>query len=319
MPNSALGTANFLLFMDKVFDSVNGSRVLAEEGKSLKCAVRDGSPHVDFWYEAIRVFNSVQYFTPSRTFVPPTVRNWVTTLRGFIYLWQKVKGCGFEFLCPRNLNQDPLENFFGCIRSHGFRNVNPTCSSFISSFKALLINNFMAPHSAGSNCEEDETEGAIDALRQFLLGIEEDDGVTPFPQTAIDANFVLSSSGPTNATHSYIAGYIARQLLRLVGQCPVCRSQLIVNYNSNHEQDVISMRQYTARSLLRPNTQYMQVFSQSLQILVHYLPKLCLEDKLHSKLLFLLSHYIKNNFDCSEHNILQIYFLKIPIFIYPLG
>lgn len=38
-----------------------------------------------------------------------------------------VKEKSFKYLCLRRINQDPLENFFGRIRSHGVRNVNPTC------------------------------------------------------------------------------------------------------------------------------------------------------------------------------------------------
>ncbi|CAH0546446.1 unnamed protein product, partial [Brassicogethes aeneus] len=38
LPQNALGTANFLMFMDKLFDSVNGSLMKPEHGKMLKCA-----------------------------------------------------------------------------------------------------------------------------------------------------------------------------------------------------------------------------------------------------------------------------------------
>jgi len=46
--STAKGTSNLCLFMDKVFDSVNGSTVNAKDCKPLKCAIKENSPHIDF-------------------------------------------------------------------------------------------------------------------------------------------------------------------------------------------------------------------------------------------------------------------------------
>lgn len=71
-------------------------------------------------------------------------------------------------LKTRNINQDPLENFFGMIRSHNRRNINPTCSNFESSFKTLLINNLTGKHSIGNNCEEDTNKKILFSLQYFV-------------------------------------------------------------------------------------------------------------------------------------------------------
>ncbi|KAJ8910365.1 hypothetical protein NQ315_007476, partial [Exocentrus adspersus] len=88
----------------------------------------------------------------------PSVKNLIHTVEGFIYLksilLSKFK---LKFILTRFFNQDPLENFFSYIRSHNARNVSPGVSHFISSFKSLLITNFMAYHSRFSNCEKDES------------------------------------------------------------------------------------------------------------------------------------------------------------------
>lgn len=47
--------------MDKVFDSVNGSTLYPKNGKELRCAIRSGSPHIQFWNEAIQVFESMHF------------------------------------------------------------------------------------------------------------------------------------------------------------------------------------------------------------------------------------------------------------------
>jgi hypothetical protein len=71
-------------------------------------------------------------------------------------------------MAPRGFNQDPVEKFFSCIRSDGVGNTRPTCSSFISSYKALLVNNLVSPHSIGSNCDEDDSAGVLDTLKEFM-------------------------------------------------------------------------------------------------------------------------------------------------------
>lgn len=49
--------------MDMVFDSVNGSTILANDGKPLRSAVTDKSLHVTFWSDAIKVFKSMKFAT----------------------------------------------------------------------------------------------------------------------------------------------------------------------------------------------------------------------------------------------------------------
>lgn len=96
LPNRAADTADFLLFGDKLLDSVNGQTVEPHQGNLLRCAVRDCSQHVNFWYEAIKVLQSVKFFNDvKREFVPPTI-----TKTGFYSPWlyiplEDIKGVWF--------------------------------------------------------------------------------------------------------------------------------------------------------------------------------------------------------------------------------
>jgi hypothetical protein len=123
----AIGTANFLLFVDKLFGSVNGSALNLFVGNLLRRAVTSRTEHVNFWNEALRVLESIQFFSRNNQFVSPSITNWILSIRKLKMIWTKLQSSEFEFLCTRNLNQDPLENFFCCVRSHGVRNINPTC------------------------------------------------------------------------------------------------------------------------------------------------------------------------------------------------
>lgn len=94
------------------------------------------------------------------------MKNWIWTIKGFQYLWNKLKD-NFKFLCLRNFIQDPLENLFGSLRSHGIRKINPTPEQFVNTLKSLTINNLLSQHSPGSNCEVDDNE-LLNNLRNFL-------------------------------------------------------------------------------------------------------------------------------------------------------
>ena len=68
---------------------------------------------------------------------------------------RKVENLGFHILCPRNFNQDSLENLFYCIRQRGIANTNPTCHQFIAALKTCVVNNVSLPASSKSNCQKD--------------------------------------------------------------------------------------------------------------------------------------------------------------------
>jgi len=126
----AHGTPEFCLFIDMVFDSVNGSKVKSKDGKPLRAAVTNKSQYLQFWNEAIKVFESIYFIDKlnGNNSIPPCVKNWIQTLHAFKYLWSvKLKKISnFKFLLPRNINQDPIECLFGSIRSHGVGNINQT-------------------------------------------------------------------------------------------------------------------------------------------------------------------------------------------------
>ncbi|KAJ8914841.1 hypothetical protein NQ315_014854, partial [Exocentrus adspersus] len=162
LDTSAEDTAQLILFLDQLFDSLNGNVKVGPISKPVKGGVTLTSGHEEFWREAINIIQTMKFYCPKKknTFVSnPSITNLKFTLPGFIKLKQSLIENGpFLYFLPRALNQDPLENFFGAIRGHG-----------------------MSSHSPGANCDEDFSEGALDNLRYFLTG-EEMEGVTVIPQ-----------------------------------------------------------------------------------------------------------------------------------------
>lgn len=171
-------TAEVVEFFDALFDSVNGHPGGAQKVK-LRKAVKVNSEHVAFWTQAIRKLKMIKFedcqskvairLGKPRFVRVPSLDGWITTLESFIRiskdLFQKY---GVDYYYPRNINQDPLENYFGRVRVLNYRNVNPNATTFTYAFKSLLLTNILSPHSKFANCEEDKGDSIIDI--GFLFG-----------------------------------------------------------------------------------------------------------------------------------------------------
>lgn len=117
---------------------MNSSSTNLQPGKELRSAVTSTSGHWKFWEEAIVILQSMQL-----SIKIPSIKHWISTIKGFQYLCKKLLSSGFKFITLRSFNQDPVENFFCQVRSHGMRNTNPTCFNFQCSFKSLFVNNLI--------------------------------------------------------------------------------------------------------------------------------------------------------------------------------
>ena len=311
-----MGTAEFLHFGDQLFDSMNGATVSMDGGKKLRCAVSISSEHMRFWGEAEQVLKSIKFLKPgiNKEFTPPTVGNFIFTITAIRRLWKNVCDLGYEYLCPRALNQDPLENFFGCIRLQRGRNVNPTCQSFVASFKTLLVNNYMSPHSPGSNCEEDEHDGSISTLREFL---ESSNAHQASQQPPENLEFDDENEGPPEPqqldqleiqTQAYVTGYVVKRVLKRT-KCDNCRAQLITRDNLP-EHDLINFRKYAHAELTKPGTRYIKLYNTCASIAHFYIPQFCLKHKLtnfQQNVNFKISKFVSNPFYCDQHDLFNTF------------
>lgn len=269
--SNAIGTAMFCLFMDKTFDSVNSRTINPESGKLLRSAVKENSPHHHHWNSAINTFQSMKFVNKSngKKTVPPCVKNWITTLKSFKYLWSKLQSNNFKFFLTRHVNQDPLECLFGSVRSHGIRNTKPDCYQFHCSLKTLLINNFTSIKSAG-NCEHDESGGALDNLKQF---VESGLNLPKLPKSAhenefnfpiynsIETVYDIHVSPISEMTIGYVGGYLARSVLKEFKFCKLCKFELTSIDKNN---PLIRIRDFTQKSLMHPSKKFQQLIEQML-------------------------------------------------------
>jgi len=268
--NSPEDTGQLCLFIDNLFDSANGNTIKPSVGKDLRGAVTVNSPHWEFWKKALIVLESMEYETKTKKQVP-SVTNWIKTIKGLQILCKRLLKDGFKCILLRNFNQDPIENFFGSIRSHGVRNIKPTCANFISSFKSIVINNLTSSHSIGSNCENDDCDGALDNLKEFLFN-DNLTGIHPL-EDAEDAIITLEIPIPNQQSYAsinsnsraYVTGWVMKKIKKITKNCNHCMTTMHSDAVLK-EHMVIQARMYEDCNLQYPNEEAMSIFSYIIQM-----------------------------------------------------
>lgn len=85
LPKHFAGTAQVLMFMNDVFDSMNGSEHL--NGDTLKCAVKTNSIHFSFWEYALTILPKMSFITKSDGKVnnrSSVLKKLESTIRGYV-------------------------------------------------------------------------------------------------------------------------------------------------------------------------------------------------------------------------------------------
>lgn len=170
----------------------------------------------------------------------------------------------------RHFNQDPLENFFGGIRSHGYRNTSPSPAGFEAAFASLLITN-ISNYSRGSNCEEDFCQN-FDSMKNLLSTEDQTlaEDIMEIDLDDINCEFVGFSNKKRDpkiyAQISYVSGYILRQAKsKIFYDCSECKTNL---YHTNDNEYIMS-REYLKfkRLLTHPSEELMNLFSDMQDII----------------------------------------------------
>lgn len=226
-----------------------------------------------------------------------------------------MKNSGVHSILFRNFNQDSIENFFGAMKALGYRNNNPTCSSFASSYKTLLLKNLMSAHSPGSNCEEDSGEGCLTSYKSLFSVYNDVDTLEPEHDSVVER----ISDGPEkisvcnselsndlgNLTKNYIAGYVVKKLNTIhFKDCKACLSQ-ICSTSLTKDHDVTLARDYNpdGKYLLKyPTSTFCLLVQQTIDLISKKLPSLCHHKTLKTDLCKIIQNELNCNFiNCPAH------------------
>lgn len=159
LPKDCSGTAYLLLFVNDVFDSLNGG------GKPVPNTFRgcitenNKSKYFKFWEYAIFVLQRMAFIdvdtglTNNRSSV---LQKTISTIKGFMELTELCLSLGCQSVALRRMNQDGLENFFGSVRSVCYNPNAVIPPQFRSGYTTIILNNLTSKHSLAGNCEEDD-------------------------------------------------------------------------------------------------------------------------------------------------------------------
>jgi len=145
--SDAAATVDFILRMDKLFDSCNG--ISFKEFKFARRPVTEKSLHCQFWEETIEWLEHVKFLgSKARIYC---IDGFILSLTVMRSLWLELKP-QVKFMMPRRLNQDCLESFFSSIRQKGGFRDNPSACHFRSAMRQCIANKLLSA-APGGNCE----------------------------------------------------------------------------------------------------------------------------------------------------------------------
>lgn len=162
----ALATADVINNMDRLFDCLNSDSIDLRRGKPHSTNLSQHSPHLEYFKKMKQFFQNLKYINCRQT--PPSQMGWIWTMNGVERLWRQItkKHKDVRSLATRRLQQDPLENFFGCIRANCGTNSNPTANQFVAAMKTGILSN-LAYVSQG-NCQNDDNLTIIENIKCLL-------------------------------------------------------------------------------------------------------------------------------------------------------
>lgn len=254
LPEECRQLIDITLLLNNLFDSLNVSNFKVPDGKVYKRAVKSKSPHHALWTESKKILKTVKFvkktnngnkirFTETSV---PSIGNLIRTVEGMETIWKILTSTyRLDALLTRHFNQNPVENFFGNIRSYGVRNNAPSTIAFEGAFKALLLNNYSSPHSRRANCEEDnnnclqnldfflkENTNANAAAQTFVIPEKNvhinEDVITDEDQTQNDAG-----------QRNYVCGWVLTKCLKnICKSCLQCRQTLLETEEKKNNNNI---------------------------------------------------------------------------------
>lgn len=249
LPKSCVGSSFLLLFLNDLFDSLNGSDIV--DDAKLTGAVHKNSNHFTFWKYAIRVLKNIRFgpnLKTGRANQSNVLKHLISSIKGTRKLCEKLFALGFTVVSVRRFNQDALENLFGCIRSYCGCNTRPTVRDFKSAYCTAIVNNLSYKQSINANCEDDKSEpflrnlNALFELANFKNDtvLIRDEPMSEFKKFGCSADFDydrLDFQEPTYSviqSQNHISGKILRKLMAKI-KCITCETSISTIINNEKE------------------------------------------------------------------------------------
>lgn len=308
LPRDFSGTAEVLLFFNDLFDSLNCSFKM---NSGLKGPVIKKSPHFKLWQYAITVPDKMIYVkkgTDVKDNYSPSLKNFSSTVKGFMAISTKLFEKGIKRIALRRVNQDRLENFFGSVRSYTQPNNKPNCTQFSSSFLALLLNNLLSKKSIHSNCESDHAKTLLSDFQSYVSSKHQNLVDLPNELQLDEVEFemddiIVPKTVPTLGEFSstvYVAGFFCRKLSQKIS-CQSCINNLLTAKLSD-SHSFITVKDFSNDNsfLSYPSENFISSFNSFRQEVDLIIPHLFCETNIKDKILSTTT-FPFDWFNCFQH------------------
>ena len=287
LPKHFRDTANALYFFNDLFDSLNGD---SPDVNSLRSTVTKGSRHMRFWTEALHMLKNMKFVSKeNRSKIDKrntTLKNFIHTVRGFQEIHTVLFSNGFTKFSPRSINQDPLENFFGLLRSYAHNNNRLTPRSFTNAFNSSLFINVTSSHSLNANCEADKSIVLLKNLPSLLLSAESNTSYSLIADIdnidfSFEDNSILTNSFLVDESIKILAGEVCKMLFKNIS-CAICRNTLFLR-----EQ--------------HPSLNFLAFLKKFYCTMTKLIPEVCHDRHLIDVMLSLIDVDVDNWYACIDH------------------
>lgn len=321
LPSSAVVTAGFCNYFDQLFDALNADSPDKLRGKPFSTNITKNSPHHKLFIEMRKFVSNMTYIGSKNK--PPSQNGWIQTINATEKLWKNLQKLKITSLATRRLNQDPLENFFGCIRYSCGSNYNPTYQQFVAGVKTAIISNLR--HSGRKKNCEDDTAVLANNFKNFLIAetpmkmseleksLEIEYKLEELEIIVADAVEEIDQATSESQACGYVSGFIFNKIRH--NNCPECREAFLTD-----ARDTIhlftSFREYgCSESLNYCNTNFITCIEIMATLVNNYLKRDAWASQLKAKIMSQLE-IVDFSFleKCESHYENNIMFIKNSIF-----
>lgn len=215
-------TAQLILDMDKLFDSVNSNLLKKPSMPKFNYAINKNSEHADFLRNIKHTLTSIVFINKKN---PPSINGWILSIESLLNLFNDLNNnFHIDKIQTRRLNQDSIENLFAVVRQQHGCNSNPSVRDFEAGLKHILITQ-MSKVSDITNCEPDLNSTLIKlssiAENSFIKTNENEKSadqniLIDVSQITIDyedKDLSIENFGEQSAVY-YIAGYRCNKFIK---------------------------------------------------------------------------------------------------------
>jgi len=240
-------TLEFIIDMDKLFDTLNSSLKKKTVPNKLNYAITKDSEHIQFLKNMSEALEKSKFEIGPQ---PACIKGFILTINSVLQLFEDLsENYDIQQLCTRKLIQDPLENLFSVIRQQHGCSVNPSPKQFQTGLRHIFITQ-ISKVSGNSNCETDKNYifTKLSQLKHTKQSNKQNQRTNEQISSTLNMNinveelndFQYIESETKQFTESntiyYICGYLAKKFLAHHA-CTICEGLLISNNNNAEYKD----------------------------------------------------------------------------------